>query len=186
VSAPPPFDDPDLLSQYIQSPPVDPAQRHLAIFLGDVRAVGKVPVLRSFLKLYTSLDASKLANFLDDDEEELVQQLMGLKLACRSVSRAGIEGGRLLDGETISTSDTDFAINEVRHLVRLLRIFNGLKSRAERGEHCRVYHRKAIRFSVHSKHGVCGADIRQSAINTSAKAQATRCSSSSAEGETCT
>jgi len=41
-----------------------------------------------------------------------VQQLMGLKLACRSVSRAGIEGGRLLDGETISTSDTDFAINE--------------------------------------------------------------------------
>lgn len=73
-----------------------------------------MPTLRSFLKLYTSLDATKLANFLDDDEEELVQQLMGLKLASRSLSRAGIEGGRLLDGETISTSDTDFAINEVR------------------------------------------------------------------------
>jgi translation initiation factor 3 subunit L len=126
MSAPPPYEDPDLLSQYIQSPPVDPAQRHLAIFLGDVRAVGKVPTLRSFLKLYTSLDASKLANFLDDDEEELVQQLMGLKLACRSVSRAGIEGGRLLDGETISTSDTDFAINEVCLSIRLLQMFIAL------------------------------------------------------------
>lgn len=113
ASAPPPYDDPELLGQFIQSPPIDPVQRHLAIFLADVRTLGKVPTLRSFLKLYTSLDATKLANFLDDDEEELVQQLMGLKLASRSLSRAGIEGGRLLDGETISTSDTDFAINEV-------------------------------------------------------------------------
>lgn len=79
-----------------------------------MRALATVPTLRSFLKLYTNLDANKLANFLDGDEEELVQQLMNLKLASRSVSRAGIEGGRLLDGETISTSDTDFVINEVR------------------------------------------------------------------------
>lgn len=113
ASAPPPYEEPELLGQYIQSSPVDPAQRHLAIFLGDVRTLATVPTLRSFLKLYTNLDANKLANFLDGDEEELVQQLMNLKLASRSISRAGIEGGRLLDGETISTSDTDFVINEV-------------------------------------------------------------------------
>lgn len=160
VSAPPPYEDPELLSQYIQSPPIDPAQRHLAIFLGDVRAVGKVPTLRSFLKLYTSLDASKLANFLDDDEEELVQQLMGLKLACRSVSRAGIEGGRLLDGETISTSDTDFAINEVCLSLSTANVHRTQWSCVERGEHCRVYHRETIWVSVHSEHRVCGAYIR--------------------------
>jgi translation initiation factor 3 subunit L len=118
ASSPPPYEDPDALALYLQSPPLEPAQRHLTIFLGDVRALANVPTLRSFLKLYTSLDASKLANFLDmkeePKEEVLVQQLMGLKLASRSISRAGMEGGRLLDGETISSSDTDFAINEVR------------------------------------------------------------------------
>lgn len=116
ASGAPPYEDPELLAQYLQSPPPEPAQRHLAIFLGDVKTLGTVPTLRSFLKLYTSLDATKLANFLDSDEEDLVQQLMGLKLASRSISRAGIEGGTLLDGETISASDTDFAINEVRHV----------------------------------------------------------------------
>lgn len=112
-SAPPPYEDSDLLALYIQDPPVDPPQRHLALFLSDVRAQASVPTLRSFLKLYSSLDAKKLANFLDEDEEELVQQIMVLKQASRSISRAGIDGGRLLDGETISTSDLDFAINEV-------------------------------------------------------------------------
>ncbi|KAF9519386.1 hypothetical protein BS47DRAFT_1288400 [Hydnum rufescens UP504] len=110
-SSPPPYEDPDLLALYIQDPPVDPPQRHLALFLADVRSQAAVPTLRSFLKLYSSLDAQKLANFLDEDEEELVQQMMMLKQASRSISRAGIDGGRLLDGETISTSDLDFAID---------------------------------------------------------------------------
>jgi RNA polymerase I-associated factor PAF67 len=105
---------PYLLALYIQDPPVDPPQRHLALFLADVRSQAAVPTLRSLLKLYSSLDAQKLANFLDEDEEELVQQMMTLKQASRSISRAGIDGGRLLDGETISTSDLDFAIDGVR------------------------------------------------------------------------
>lgn len=74
-----------------------------------------VPTLRSFLKLYTSLGAKKLANFLDADEEEMVQEMMVMKQASRSVSRvagAGEKGG-LLDGQTISTSDLNFVIDEV-------------------------------------------------------------------------
>ncbi|KAF8317673.1 eukaryotic translation initiation factor 3 subunit 6 [Clavulina sp. PMI_390] len=112
ASQPPPYEDLALLEKYKAQPPIEPAARHLAIFLQDVRALQPVQTLRTMLKLYTSLDAAKLANFLDQDEETLVQQLMALKLASRSVSRAGIEGGKLLDGETISTSDTDFAIND--------------------------------------------------------------------------
>lgn len=64
--------------------------------------------------MYSSLDASKLAGFLDADEEEIVQQMMVMKGASRSVSRAAVESGTLLDGGVISTSDLDFVIDEVR------------------------------------------------------------------------
>ncbi|KZT03608.1 eukaryotic translation initiation factor 3 subunit 6 [Laetiporus sulphureus 93-53] len=108
---PPPYEDPELLAAYVEDSPVEPAQRHLALFLSEVRAQAPVPTLRSFLKLYTSLDAKKLANFLDADEEEMVQQMMVMKQASRSVSRVENEKG-LLDGQMISTSDLDFVIDE--------------------------------------------------------------------------
>jgi translation initiation factor 3 subunit L len=110
---PPPYDDQEQLAAYAEDPSPEPAQRHLALFLADVRAQAAVPTLRSFLKLYTSLDAAKLAGFLDADEEEMVQQMMAVKAASRSVSRVGSEKN-LLDGQMISTSDMDFIINEVR------------------------------------------------------------------------
>jgi len=108
---PPPYNDQEQLAAYAEDPSPEPAQRHLALFLADVRAQAAVPTLRSFLKLYTSLDAAKLAGFLDADEEEMVQQMMAVKAASRSVSRVGSERN-LLDGQMISTSDMDFIINE--------------------------------------------------------------------------
>ncbi|KAG9123478.1 hypothetical protein FRC07_014884 [Ceratobasidium sp. 392] len=114
-STPPPYHDTELLSLYVTSPPVEPLQRHLTLFLSDVRIQQSVvPTLRSFLKMYSSLDASKLAGFLDADEEEIVQQMMVMKGASRSLSRAAVtgEGGGLLDGTVISTSDLDFVIDE--------------------------------------------------------------------------
>ncbi|KAK2467932.1 hypothetical protein APHAL10511_000227 [Amanita phalloides] len=91
---------------------VDPTHRHLNLFLADVAAHAPVPTLRSFLKLYTSLGAQKLANFLDTDEEEMVQELMMMKQSSRQLSRiSGNEKG-LLDGQVVSTSDLDFVIDE--------------------------------------------------------------------------
>lgn len=125
---PPPYHDASLLSTYLAtpSPSLEPAQHHLSLFLSDVRGQLAVPTLRSFLKLYTSLDAKKLAGFLDKDEEDIVQEMMVMKQWSRSVSRAvggekekgsddrnGIAQGGLLQGQTISTSDLDFVINEV-------------------------------------------------------------------------
>jgi len=107
---PPPYDDPEALAAYAAQPPTEPAARHLSYFLADVKAQQNVPTLRSFLKLYTSLDAAKLAGFLDADEEDMVQQMMVLKQASRSTSRVGADQG-LLDGHTISTSDLDFVID---------------------------------------------------------------------------
>ncbi|EIM83993.1 uncharacterized protein STEHIDRAFT_62056 [Stereum hirsutum FP-91666 SS1] len=110
---PPPYEDSSLLSSYLDSSPTEPVHRHLSLFLSDVRAQASVPTLRSFLKLYASLDASKLAGFLDADEEEMVMQMMAVKGASRCVSRiAGGEGRSLLDGEMISTSDLDFVIDD--------------------------------------------------------------------------
>ncbi|KAI0055971.1 hypothetical protein BV25DRAFT_1814887 [Artomyces pyxidatus] len=108
---PPPYEDADQLAVYAEEVPGEPAQRHLGLFLSDVRAQAAVPTLRSFLKLYTSLDATKLAGFLDADEEEMVQQMMAVKAASRSVSRVGSEKS-LLGGQMISTSDMDFVIKE--------------------------------------------------------------------------
>ncbi|KAJ6504245.1 eukaryotic translation initiation factor 3 subunit 6 [Mycena vitilis] len=119
----PPYDDPAALNALLapaspdpSSPEfteslTDPAQRHLSLLLSDVGAYTPVPTLRSFLKLYTSLGAKKLANFLDADEEEMVQQLMVMKQASRSVTH--VPGGKgLLDGQTASTSDLNFVIDE--------------------------------------------------------------------------
>jgi len=57
------------------------------------------------------LDTNKLAGFLDVDEEEMVQQMMVMKQASRSIGRVGSEKGHL-EGQTISNSDLDFVIDE--------------------------------------------------------------------------
>lgn len=127
---PPPYHDASLLGPYLEnpSPIVEQAQHQLSLFMSDVRNQLAIPTLRSFLRLYTSLDAAKLAGFLDKEEEDVVREMMVMKQASRSVSRAvasdkekekdGNGGtvhhsnGSLLDGETISTSDLDFVINQ--------------------------------------------------------------------------
>ncbi|KAF7324786.1 Eukaryotic translation initiation factor 3 subunit L [Mycena kentingensis (nom. inval.)] len=112
----PPYEDAAAINTLLAQPDdssdaSDPAQRHLSLLLSDVVAQTPVPTLRSFLKLYTSLGAKKLANFLDADEEEMVQQLMVMKQASRSVTH--VPGGKgLLDGQTASTSDLNFVIDE--------------------------------------------------------------------------
>lgn len=150
---PPPYDDAEALRAFFDEPPQEPAQRHLALFIAEVRAQAPVPTLRSFLKLYTSLDAAKLANFLDADEEEMVQQLMVMKQASRSVSRVENEKG-LLEGQMISTSDLDFVINDVRlpcPLAVSARLTQTTPS-AEHGAHRRVHCRQAVRGLVHPQH----------------------------------
>ncbi|KAH6904297.1 eukaryotic translation initiation factor 3 subunit 6 [Coprinopsis sp. MPI-PUGE-AT-0042] len=120
----PPYEDPDAMQSLLAlvsptealpdgAPQYDSTHRHLSLFLADVAAYSPVPTLRSFVKLYTSLGAKKLANFMDEDEEEMVQEMMVVKQASRSVSRVpGTEGTGLLDGQMITTSDLNFIIDE--------------------------------------------------------------------------
>jgi len=132
----PPYHDVELLTQYVADPAVEPAQRHCALFLTDVRTMTSVPTLRSFLKLYKSLDTKRLAGLVssgekvvgedgvekteEEEEEELVEQMMVLKMASRSVSRPEATGGATttktpgghLGGSVVGTSDLDFVIDE--------------------------------------------------------------------------
>ncbi|KAH8827570.1 eukaryotic translation initiation factor 3 subunit 6 [Flagelloscypha sp. PMI_526] len=139
----PPYDDQAAIEQLIlqEAPatqpalPLDPTHRHLSLFLSDIAAQTQSPfALRSFLKLYTSLGTEKLANFLEVDEEEIVQEMMALKSYNKSVSRvpgveakngkkgpstaaSDVQAGGLLAGQTITTSDLNFVIeNNMVHI----------------------------------------------------------------------
>lgn len=146
----PPYDDPATLNLLLNPPTLssptspsalnatisDPTHRHLRALTAHFLSLAPVPVLRSLLKLYTSLDARKLAGFLDTgvDEEEVLSWMMVMKNAGRCIGRvnttAGVDkdeekgagtngassngGGSLLDGEWMSISDLNFVIDEVR------------------------------------------------------------------------
>jgi hypothetical protein len=158
---PPPYEDPEALQAFAADPPPEPAGKHLRLFLRTVHARSRAPTLRGFLKLYTRLDASRLAGLLDADPEEMVQDLMGAKLASRSVARTG--AGGLLEGQPTVSSDLDFVIEGVRSppslfcAHALMAVLGGVERRARRGEHRRPplrglvpQERRARRACVHA------------------------------------
>lgn len=96
---PPDFDTPELN--------VDPVDHHLAIFMDEVNNNIWSPTVKSYLKLYTTMDLKKLAGFLDVNPEQLRGWLLVNKQRSRQVRWS--EGG-LLDGEVVNTNDLDYAM----------------------------------------------------------------------------
>jgi len=68
------------------------------------------PTLRSYLKLYTTMDVKKLAGFLEVDAETLRGWLLVNKQRSRQVRHS--EGG-LLQGDVVNSSDLDYAMQGV-------------------------------------------------------------------------
>lgn len=89
---------------------VDPSLHHLQIFMADVKNSMLTPTLKSYVKLYTTMDLKKLAAFIEVDPEALRTQLLVYKQ--RSRQTKWTEGG-LLEGDTVNTSDLDFALQRV-------------------------------------------------------------------------
>lgn len=106
----PPYHDQELLTEFISKPVSDPATHQLKIFLSQVKTQLSNSNIRSFLRLYTTLGTDKLANFLEIDQEEVVEMMMVMKASTRSLKWT--QGG-LLEGEPVNTSDLDFAIDDV-------------------------------------------------------------------------
>jgi translation initiation factor 3 subunit L len=87
----------------------DPHQHQLKVFTADIRNQVHLPILRSFMKLYTSMGIDKLAKFLEIEPEELKMQLLIFKQRSRQYKWVS---GDLLEGEYLPTSDLDFCLKQ--------------------------------------------------------------------------
>jgi translation initiation factor 3 subunit L len=99
---PPDFDNPEIN--------VDPIEHHLRIFMEEVKNNMWSPTVKSYLKLYTTMDLKKLAGFLEVEPEKLRCWLLVNKQRSRQIRWS--EGG-LLDGDIVNSSDLDYAMEGV-------------------------------------------------------------------------
>ncbi|CCH44385.1 hypothetical protein BN7_3948 [Wickerhamomyces ciferrii] len=85
----------------------DPLNLHWKIFSLKVKNIVFVPTLKSYLSLYSKLDLTKLAKFLELNEDELLSILLTYKLNNRQLK--WIEG-ELLNGEYVNVYDLDISL----------------------------------------------------------------------------
>lgn len=78
-------------------------------FMHEVRQQELIRTVRSYLKLYTTISISKLATFLDADEDALKTNLLCYKHKTRNLVW---NGGPPLGGEWMSSSDIDFHVDK--------------------------------------------------------------------------
>jgi translation initiation factor 3 subunit L len=96
---PPDFDKPEAN--------IDPIDHHLSVFMEEVKTNMWSPTVKSYLRLYTTMDLKKLAGFLDVQPEELRSWLLVSKQ--RTKQLRWTENG-LLEGEPVNVSDLDYAL----------------------------------------------------------------------------
>jgi translation initiation factor 3 subunit L len=104
---PPDFDNPQVN--------IDPLEHHLAIFMDEVKNNMWSPTVKSYLKLYTTMDLKKLAGFLEVEPDKLRSWLLVNKQRSRQMRWS--ENG-LLDGDVVNSSDLDYALQGVSTFVR--------------------------------------------------------------------
>ena len=78
-------------------------------FLQQVSSYEKLPALRSYLKLYTTISVGKLAGLMEVEAGALKAQLENMKAKSRLVEWKG--GSSALDGEEVSVSDVEFTVD---------------------------------------------------------------------------
>jgi len=86
-------------------------QLQLKLFMAEVKRQLVLPTIRSYLKLYTTIPISKLAKFLEVEEEVLRAHLFMFKYKTRSLVW---EGGPATEGSLVSFTDIEFYIDGVR------------------------------------------------------------------------
>merc|ERR1712126_699329 len=100
---PPNYDDPPANSH------LDPFSLQLRMFKVEVQQQSIIPVIRSYLKLYTTMSISKLASLSELDEATLQTALLCFKHKQRNL--VWVKGSDALEGEFQSSPETDFYIN---------------------------------------------------------------------------
>lgn len=89
----------------------EPWRQQLQVFIDEVKEQIPILVIRSYLKLYTTMPIQKLATFLEMDESALRMQLLAYKHKMQNV--VWTTGNSGLEGEFQSGSDVDFYIDKV-------------------------------------------------------------------------
>ncbi|CEJ82676.1 Putative Eukaryotic translation initiation factor 3 subunit L [[Torrubiella] hemipterigena] len=88
---------------------VDPLEHHLAVFMDEVKTNMWSPTIKSYLRLYTTMELGKLAGFLEVKPDELLSLLMVTKQHNKQLRWSE---NSLLDGDLVNLSDLDYAISE--------------------------------------------------------------------------
>jgi translation initiation factor 3 subunit L len=88
----------------------------VSIFATEAQQQLSVLSIRSFLRLYTSIELSKLARFNEVSDSDLMSQLMAFKHKTVQVqsnsTAAGLTSASCLGGERVSTSDVNYYIQD--------------------------------------------------------------------------
>jgi len=109
---PPNYDAPPQLSSNSH---MDPFNLQLRMFKMEVQQQSIIPIIRSYLKLYSTMSIPKLASLSDLDEETLQTALLCFKHKQRNLTWT--KGTDALEGEFLSTPETDFYIdNDMIHI----------------------------------------------------------------------
>jgi translation initiation factor 3 subunit L len=82
----------------------------LKMFLTEIQQQNQLPALKQYLKLYTSISVSKLADLMGSETEELLTLLMCLKHKTYSKTNLG-NSGSATEGLWSSSGDTDFIVD---------------------------------------------------------------------------
>ena len=79
------------------------------MFLTEIQQQNQLPVLKQYLKLYTSISASKLADLMGSEPDQLLTLLMCLKH--KTYSKTHLGSGSATEGLWSSSGDTDFIVD---------------------------------------------------------------------------
>lgn len=91
------------------------SKQQLDVFMEEIRQQLPILNIRNYLKLYTTISVSKLANFLEIEEGELKLLLLAYKQKMNNLICAVDATGKLgsgLSGKFVSSSDIDFYIDK--------------------------------------------------------------------------
>lgn len=120
-----------------------------AVLKMDMQQQQKLPLIRSYLQLYTTISTTKLASFAEGmPEERLRAHILALKHKSTGLVKSASAGSSPLDGEVVSSSLVDFYLDKgvvliadsrqqptfvhyfTKHISKLEGLVNDLKVRA--------------------------------------------------------
>jgi len=118
----------------------EPGSLQARVFSEEIKQQALIPVLRGYLKLYTTMPMTKLASFMEKDEPELLSFLLSFKHKMCNVAKddseveeesAPVDLDFYVDGDMIVIADTKVARRYgeyfIRHIQKLMELNKNLK-----------------------------------------------------------